>query len=90
MNFEEIGVVEASKGHEVSRGRSRDGDNKVYPYRSDRYYCENGRWFYTTREAMSNGPFASRAQAERDFEVAMRFNFKSDTAASLSFTVAWS
>jgi len=84
MNFEEIGVVE------ISKSQSRNGDGEVYPYRTDRYYRENGLWFYTTREAMSNGPFSSREQAERDCEVAMRFNFKSDTARSLPFTVAWS
>ena len=84
MNFEEFDAVEVSKSH------SRDGDDKVYPYRTDRYYRENGQWFYTTRELMSNGPFSSRGQAEKDFEVAMRFNFKSDAPTSLPFTVAWS
>jgi len=74
----------------LSNNLSRNGEVKEFPFRSDRYYRENGRWFYTTREAMSNGPFSSRGEAERDFEVAMRFNFESREATSLPFTVAWS
>jgi len=84
MKFEGLSEVGAPSS------LSRAGEVKEYPYRSDRYYRENGQWFYTTREAMSNGPFSSRGQAERDFEVAMRFNFESREATSLPFTVAWS
>lgn len=33
-------------------------------YRSDRLFCLNGQWFFSTRENINMGPFASRAEAE--------------------------
>ncbi|AZZ91772.1 MULTISPECIES: DUF6316 family protein [unclassified Hahella] len=32
--------------------------------RSDRFYIENGEWFYLTREQIPIGPYASQQEAE--------------------------
>ena len=34
-------------------------------FRSDRFFLSEGRWYFSTREVPSLGPYARRAEAER-------------------------
>lgn len=43
--------------------RSSDAEDKTR-FRSDRITCENGRFFFNTREGTLEGPYLSREQAE--------------------------
>ena len=43
-------------------GRRDDVEEKTY-FRSDRLFCSNGQWFFTTREG-AQGPYGKRDQAE--------------------------
>ena len=43
--------------------RSNDSQNKLH-FRSDRIACENGQFFFSTREGALNGPYNTRHQAE--------------------------
>ena|SRR6218665_1792481 len=43
--------------------RSSDGEDRTR-FRSDRIICENGRFFFATREGTLEGPYLSREQAE--------------------------
>ncbi len=43
-------------------GRRDDVEDKTY-FRSDRLFCSNGQWFFTTREG-AQGPYRNRDQAE--------------------------
>ncbi len=38
------------------------------PFRSDRFYCEDGQWFFAIRRGPDQGPFASREAAEAALE----------------------
>ncbi|HEY9035577.1 MAG TPA: DUF6316 family protein [Pseudomonadales bacterium] len=42
----------------------RDGEDGPVPIRSGRFYCENGQWFFTTREGKPIGPFHTKEEAE--------------------------
>ena len=41
-----------------------EDDNKLY-FRSDRMVCENGNWYFTTREGLMQGPFADKLEAQK-------------------------
>ena len=43
-------------------GRRDDVEEKTY-FRSDRLFCSNGQWFFTTREG-AQGPYGQRDQAD--------------------------
>lgn len=43
--------------------RSTDPQSKLH-FRSDRISCENGQFFFSTREGALNGPYNTRHQAE--------------------------
>ena len=43
-------------------GRRDDEEDKTY-FRSERLFCCNGQWFFTTREG-ALGPYRNRDQAE--------------------------
>lgn len=43
--------------------RSSDSEDKTR-FRSDRITCENGRFFFNTREGSLEGPYLTREQAE--------------------------
>lgn len=44
--------------------RNRDGEHGAVPFRSSRFFCVGGKWYFTTREGFDSGPFASRDRAE--------------------------
>ena len=47
--------------------RYREGENvaeSVALVRTDRFYCIFDQWFFTSRESLRHGPYASRDEAE--------------------------
>ncbi len=44
----------------------RDGETKVGGFRTNRYFCISGQWFFSTREHLQVGPFSSRDEAEME------------------------
>lgn len=42
----------------------RAGETAPIPFRSSRYFCVGGKWYFTTREGFDSGPFATRERAE--------------------------
>ena len=42
----------------------RAGEAGPTPFRSSRFFCVGGKWYFTTREGFDSGPFASRERAE--------------------------
>ncbi|OZG73560.1 hypothetical protein BTA51_11190 [Hahella sp. CCB-MM4] len=43
--------------------RSSDAPRHIPANRSDRFYVEDGEWFYTTRENLSIGPYPNQEKA---------------------------
>lgn len=50
----------------------REGEADKTRFRSDRFFCEDGKWFFTTREQTIQGPFDSRADAEQELMLYLR------------------
>lgn len=50
----------------------REGEEEKTRFRSDRFFCEDGSWFFTTRENTVQGPFESRDDAERELALYLR------------------
>ena len=42
----------------------RKGDNGKRYFRSDRFFCKDGKWFFYTRESTEKGPFADLYEAQ--------------------------
>ncbi|WP_166266407.1 DUF6316 family protein [Marinobacter caseinilyticus] len=42
----------------------RTGEAGPVPFRSSRFFCVGGKWYFTTREGFDSGPFASRDRAQ--------------------------
>ncbi|PAV25442.1 hypothetical protein C8D92_104189 [Tamilnaduibacter salinus] len=42
----------------------RQGESEKNWFRSDRFSCVNGEWFFETREGAIEGPFGSQREAE--------------------------
>lgn len=45
--------------------RKSDSSETTHFRSGDRVFCQNGKWFYQTRE-YDHGPFSTRAEAELD------------------------
>ncbi len=45
--------------------RKSDAKDSTYFRSRDRVFCQNGKWFFQTRED-DHGPFATREAAEKD------------------------
>lgn len=50
-------------------GFNRRGEQGNFPFRSQRLCCENGEWYFHTREGTLNGPFTDRQVAEKALAV---------------------
>jgi uncharacterized protein YchJ len=46
--------------------RKTDGDNQKTMFQMDRFFQQNGEWFYMTREGDEHGPFDTKEDAEGD------------------------
>ena len=47
--------------------RKQDTDNSTHFRAGDRVFCQNGKWFFQTRED-DRGPFPSREAAQKDLD----------------------
>jgi Domain of unknown function (DUF6316) len=45
--------------------RCRSGENSKTHYRSDRFYCVDAQWYFSTRDQEAVGPFDTKEQAEQ-------------------------
>ena len=52
--------------------RKTDGDSPRLHFQSNRFVCQNGEWFYMTREGEERGPFESKKEAEGDLILYIR------------------
>lgn len=50
----------------------RTGEARNIPFRSNRYYCVNGTWFFMTREGSQLGPFIDKREAEAELMMFIR------------------
>ncbi|WP_426414676.1 DUF6316 family protein [Aestuariirhabdus sp. LZHN29] len=50
--------------------RAGEGDRTWF--RSERFLCMNGNWFFITREGSQEGPYNSQVEAERDLCIYIR------------------
>lgn len=66
----------------------RNDPRDMLHFRSDRIACENGLFYFTTREGGSQGPFKSRDQAEIAASVYVREKLSSIKGASPQSTMA--
>ncbi|EKF73067.1 thiolase [Alcanivorax hongdengensis A-11-3] len=51
--------------------RKEDEQKKLW-FRSDRFFNEGGKWYFSTREETVEGPFDSRADAEQELMMYIR------------------
>jgi hypothetical protein len=51
--------------------RSNDPEKKTF-FRSERFYCIGGQWFFTCREGREHGPFDSKKDAEAELMMFLR------------------
>ncbi len=50
----------------------RSGEASGTHFRTDRYFCISGEWFFSTRENLQIGPFATRDDAEIELLLFLR------------------
>ncbi|RRJ83397.1 DUF6316 family protein [Aestuariirhabdus litorea] len=50
----------------------RSGEGERTWFRSERFLCMNGEWYFITREGSQEGPYRSQAEAERDLCIYIR------------------
>jgi len=43
---------------------NRLNEDKVAPYRSDRFYCVNDEWYFAIRRGPDQGPYPSKEAAQ--------------------------
>lgn len=44
--------------------RQRQNKATLFTFRSGRFFCVNGEWYFATRESTGHGPYIDRAAAE--------------------------
>jgi len=50
----------------------RTGEERSIPFRTNRYYCVNGTWYFMTREGSQLGPFIDKREAEAELTMFIR------------------
>lgn len=50
----------------------RDGENSGTYFRSDRFFCVGGEWYFSTRENPQVGPFAFKEDAKAELMLYLR------------------
>lgn len=51
--------------------RSEDQEDKAR-FRTDRFFCQDGQWYFTTRENTIKGPYSSREDAQQELMMYLR------------------
>ncbi len=44
----------------------RYGEEKSIPFRTERYFCSNGVWYFDTRGGRQKGPYASKQEMQAE------------------------
>ena len=52
--------------------RKTDKDDEKHHFQADRFFQQNGEWFYLTRDGEERGPFEDKDDAEGDLILYMR------------------
>ena len=52
--------------------KNRRGEDAKTYFRTVRFVCINGEWFFTTRENIDIGPFSSKEEAEAESHLFIR------------------
>ena len=67
--------------------RTTDRDTRTW-FRSDRFFCERGKWYFHTREGTVEGPFDCRLKANYHLDTYIKLHqtglFQSDSGISLA------
>lgn len=50
----------------------REGESDRTWFRIDRFYCSNGKWYFSSRNYQNHGPFDTRSDAETELLFFMR------------------
>lgn len=64
-------AVEISWDGRCMKNREADGEKKSW-FRSQRFFSEGNKWYFTTRENTVEGPFDSREDAEQELMLYLR------------------
>ena len=47
----------------------RFGEEKSIPFRTERYFCTNGVWYFDTRGGHQKGPYASKQEMQNELSL---------------------
>jgi hypothetical protein len=65
---------------------NRQGEQGGLPFRTERFFAVGNRWYFSTREGIDSGPYASKDRAEeglrRFLKVAQLIPFKDDPSSN--------
>ncbi|VAW60560.1 hypothetical protein MNBD_GAMMA11-501 [hydrothermal vent metagenome] len=50
----------------------RSGEENPIPFRTERYFCTNGVWYFDTRGGHQKGPFASKQEMQGELLLFIR------------------
>lgn len=50
----------------------RAGESSTIPFRTQRYFCANGDWYFLTRGGGQRGPFSSKEEMEAELLLYIR------------------
>ncbi len=51
---------------------SRSGETKSIPFRTERYFCSNGVWYFEIRGGGQKGPFVSKQEMQGELVLFIR------------------
>lgn len=52
--------------------QNRSGEKTNIPFRSERYFCANGVWYFDTRGGKQQGPFIDKEEMEGELLLYIR------------------
>jgi hypothetical protein len=60
----------------------RQGESGAIPYRTGRYFSQNGAWYFMTREGRTEGPYRERREAELAVDMYIRMAHSRNVSAA--------
>ena len=52
--------------------QARAGETQTIPFRTERYFCTNGVWYFQTRGGQQMGPFIDKQEMEAELLLFIR------------------
>ena len=52
--------------------KHRAGETHTIPFRSERYFCSNGVWYFQTRGGQQKGPYIDKQEMEAELLLFIR------------------